>query len=55
MLRGVVNALKNRYGKDFSKSLVMDFALRAVLLDAHREAEASQLVQWLDAVLAEDE
>lgn len=54
MLRGVVNALKNRYGKNFSKSLVMDFALRAVLLDAHREAEASQLVQWLDAVLAED-
>jgi hypothetical protein len=54
MLRGVVNALENRYGKNFSKSLVMDFALRAVLLDAHREGETSQLVQWLDAVLGED-
>lgn len=54
MLRGVVNALENRYGKNFSKSLVMDFALRAVLLDAHREGETSQLVQWLDAVLSED-
>lgn len=54
MLRGVVNALENRYGRNFSKSLVMDFALRAVLLDAHREGETSQLVRWLDAVLGED-
>jgi len=51
MLRGVVNVLETRYGKDFSKSLVMDYALRAVLLDVHREAEESQLVRWLDTVL----
>lgn len=51
MLRGVVNVLETRYGKEFSKSLVIDYALRAVLLDAHKEAEESQLVRWLDAVL----
>jgi len=51
MLRGVVNVLETRYGKDFSKSLVMDYALRAVLLDARKEAEESQLVRWLDTVL----
>jgi hypothetical protein len=47
-LRKVVNVLETRYGKDFSKSLVVDYALRTVLLDAFHNAEESQLVRWLD-------
>ena len=53
-LRRTVNVLEARYGKGFSKSIVLDYARRMVLHDAFERAEESQLVRWLDQVLEEE-
>lgn len=51
-LRALANVLSTRYeGKQFSKSLVVDYALRVILRDVVENAEESQLVQWLDRAL----
>lgn len=51
-LQQAVSVLKNRYSK-VSKSLLMDYAIRAVLWDLRENAEDSQMVEWLDTVLGD--
>lgn len=50
-LEKAVQVLNTRYGPDFSKSLVLEFALRETLLDLQNRDENSNLVQWLDSIL----
>jgi hypothetical protein len=50
-LEQAASVLRNRYGKGFSKSLVVDYALRVALWDLRENADGSRLVQWLDQTL----
>jgi hypothetical protein len=54
-LEQAASVLKNRYGKGFSKSLVVDYALRVALWDLRENAEESRLVEWLDRTLDRSE
>lgn len=50
-LEKAVAVLETRYAKGLSKSLLIEFALRRMLLDLQEQDEGSALVQWLDSVL----
>ncbi|MFB6232288.1 MAG: hypothetical protein ABEL04_14155 [Salinibacter sp.] len=46
-----VSVLDTRYGSGFSKSLLLDVALRQILTDLHTHGEDCTLVLWLDSIL----
>lgn len=50
-LEKAVSVLATRYTSEFSRSLILEYALRRVLLSLRQEGENSALVQWLDSVL----
>jgi len=50
-LRKAVAVLQTRYLQGVSKSVVLEFALRSVLVDLWEEKNNSALVQWLDSAL----
>ena len=49
-LREAVRVLEMRYGKGFSKSLLVDYILRGALWDLRERSEESQIVRVLDRV-----
>lgn len=49
-LREAVRVLEMRYGKGFSKSLLVEYVLRGALWDLHENADNSQIVRVLDRV-----
>lgn len=49
-LREAVRVLENRYGKGFSKSLLVEYILRGALWDLRENAEDSQIVRVLDRI-----
>jgi len=49
-LREAVRVLEMRYGKGFSKSLLVEYVLRGALWDLHENADDSQIVRVLDRV-----
>jgi len=40
--------LSCRYGRGYSKSIVVDLALRIILVDVQQNGEDSSLIQWLE-------
>lgn len=50
-LEKAVAVLETRYTKGLSKSLLIEFALRQMLLDLQEQDEGSALVRWLDSIL----
>lgn len=50
-LSEAVRILEGRYGKSFSKSLLMEYILRIALLDLRENAEESEIVRVLDRVV----
>lgn len=50
-LEKAVSVLATRYASEFSRSLILEYALRRILLSLRQEGENSALVQWLDSVL----
>jgi hypothetical protein len=54
-LRQAASVLEQRYGKGFSKSLLVDYALRAMLRDLREEADDSQIARILDQLFADGE
>jgi hypothetical protein len=51
VLRQVVSVLQTRYRGQFSKSLILDFAVRVVLMDVKKRGDESELVRWLDRTI----
>jgi hypothetical protein len=51
-LRQAASVLEQRYGKGFSKSLLVDYALRVMLRDLREQADDSQIAQVLDQLFA---
>jgi hypothetical protein len=51
VLRQVVSVLQTRYRGQFSKSLILDFAVRVVLMDVKKRGSDSELVRWLDRAI----
>jgi len=49
-LREAVRVLETRYGKGFSKSLLVEYILRGALWDLRENAEDSQIVRVLDRI-----
>jgi hypothetical protein len=49
-LREAVRVLEMRYGKGFSKSLLVEYILRGALWDLREHAEDSQIVRVLDRI-----
>jgi len=49
-LREAVRVLEMRYGKGFSKSLLVEYILREALWDLYENADDSQIVRILDRV-----
>lgn len=50
-LEKAVSVLASRYATDFSRSLVLEFALQRTLLALRKHGEESEFVKWLDSVL----
>jgi len=50
-LEKALSVLATRYASEFSRSLVLEYALRRVLLSLRQDGADSALVRWLDSVL----
>lgn len=50
-LEKAVSVLATRYATEFSKSLLLEYALQRTLLNLREDGPDSELVQWLDSVL----
>lgn len=51
-LREAVRILEMRYGKRFSKSLLVEYVLRGALWDLQEHSEKSQIIRVLDQVFS---
>lgn len=50
-LEKAVSVLATRYASEFSRSLVLEYALQRTLVSLRQKGDDSALVRWLDSVL----